>query len=96
MIEQRGESEREAAMLNDRARAIASSLERRGTASSAYLRAGAALLALARRSRADAMPLARERNWLALRASSPRSMANTLSTVIAAIRRKIATGIARG
>ena len=42
---ERGESEREAAMLNDRARAIASALERRGTASSAYLRAGAANIA---------------------------------------------------
>ena len=42
---ERGEAEREAAVLNDRARAIASALERRGNASSAYLRAGAAMFA---------------------------------------------------
>jgi two-component sensor histidine kinase/CHASE1-domain containing sensor protein len=42
---ERGEAEREAVMLNDRARAIASALERRGNASSAYLRAGAAMFA---------------------------------------------------
>lgn len=42
---ERGETEREAAVLNDRARAIASALERRGNASSAYLRAGAAMFA---------------------------------------------------
>ena len=42
---ERGEAEREAAVLNDRARAIASALERRANASSAYLRAGAAMFA---------------------------------------------------
>ncbi|WP_374408132.1 CHASE domain-containing protein [Pelagerythrobacter sp.] len=42
---ERGERESEAVMLNDRARAVASALERRGNASSAYLRAGAAMFA---------------------------------------------------
>ncbi len=41
---ERGESERDSAQLNARATAIASALERRANASSAYLRAGAALL----------------------------------------------------
>lgn len=41
---ERGESERETAQLSARATAIASALERRANASSAYLRAGAALL----------------------------------------------------
>lgn len=41
---ERGEFERQAAQLNARATAIASALERRANASSAYLRAGAALL----------------------------------------------------
>ncbi|MGB3797473.1 MAG: CHASE domain-containing protein [Alteraurantiacibacter sp.] len=41
---ERGENERQAAQLNARATAIASALERRANASSAYLRAGAALL----------------------------------------------------
>ncbi|WP_120077097.1 CHASE domain-containing protein [Aurantiacibacter odishensis] len=41
---ERGEYERQAAQLNARATAIASALERRSNASSAYLRAGAALL----------------------------------------------------
>lgn len=42
---ERGEAQREAATLNDRARAVASALERRDNASSAYLRAGAAMFA---------------------------------------------------
>jgi len=42
---QRGEQERSAAQLRARATAVASALERRANASSAYLRAGAALLA---------------------------------------------------
>lgn len=42
---ERGETEREAATLNERARAIASALERRGNATAAYLRAGAAMFA---------------------------------------------------
>lgn len=42
---ERGEAEREAATLNERARAIASALERRSNASAAYLRAGAAMFA---------------------------------------------------
>lgn len=42
---ERGEAEREAATLNDRARDVASALERRGNARSAYLRAGAAMFA---------------------------------------------------
>lgn len=41
---ERGETQRESAQLNARAVAIASALERRANASSAYLRAGAALL----------------------------------------------------
>ncbi|WP_338241350.1 CHASE domain-containing protein [Aurantiacibacter hainanensis] len=41
---ERGENERRAAQINARATAIASALERRANASSAYLRAGAALL----------------------------------------------------
>ena len=41
---ERGESQRQAAQLNARATTIASALERRANASSAYLRAGAALL----------------------------------------------------
>ncbi|WP_237392283.1 CHASE domain-containing protein [Aurantiacibacter rhizosphaerae] len=41
---ERGEYERQTAQLNARATAIASALERRANASSAYLRAGAALL----------------------------------------------------
>ncbi|RIV85214.1 histidine kinase [Aurantiacibacter zhengii] len=41
---ERGEHERQQAQLNARATAIASALERRANASSAYLRAGAALL----------------------------------------------------
>lgn len=41
---ERGESERQNAQINARATAIASALERRANASSAYLRAGAALL----------------------------------------------------
>ncbi len=41
---ERGEYERQSAQLNARATAIASALERRANASSAYLRAGAALL----------------------------------------------------
>ena len=41
---ERGENERQAAQINSRATAIASALERRANASSAYLRAGAALL----------------------------------------------------
>jgi len=41
---ERGENERQAAQINARATAIASALERRANASSAYLRAGAALL----------------------------------------------------
>src|SRR5687768_10780715 len=42
---ERGEDSRAAVQLNGRATAIASALERRANASSAYLRAGAALLA---------------------------------------------------
>ncbi|WAT19289.1 CHASE domain-containing protein [Aurantiacibacter sp. MUD11] len=41
---ERGESQRQSAQINARATAIASALERRANASSAYLRAGAALL----------------------------------------------------
>ena len=41
---ERGEHERQTAQINARATAIASALERRANASSAYLRAGAALL----------------------------------------------------
>lgn len=41
---ERGEAQRDASQLNSRASAIASALERRANASSAYLRAGAALL----------------------------------------------------
>lgn len=41
---ERGENERRSAQINARATAIASALERRANASSAYLRAGAALL----------------------------------------------------
>ena len=41
---ERGENERQAAQINSSATAIASALERRANASSAYLRAGAALL----------------------------------------------------
>ena len=41
---ERGENERQAAQINARATAIASALEQRANASSAYLRAGAALL----------------------------------------------------
>jgi hypothetical protein len=54
------------------------------------------LLALARRSSAEAIAPAFERNCPAARASSPRSIANTLRTVIAAMSRKMATGIPRG
>ncbi|MBM0169645.1 CHASE domain-containing protein [Altererythrobacter sp. C41] len=42
---ERGEAERESATLNERARAVASALERRGNASAAYLRAGSAMFA---------------------------------------------------
>ena len=42
---ERGEAAREIDNLNERARSIASALERRGNASSAYLRAGAAMFA---------------------------------------------------
>lgn len=40
---ERGEAQREAAGLSDRARAVASALERRSSANAAYLRAGAAM-----------------------------------------------------
>jgi len=42
---ERGEAQRESARLNERARAVASALERRASANSAYLRAGAAMFA---------------------------------------------------
>ncbi|WP_338447284.1 CHASE domain-containing protein [Pelagerythrobacter marensis] len=42
---ERGEAQREAARLSDRARAVASALERRASANTAYLRAGAAMFA---------------------------------------------------
>ena len=50
---ERGENRREAAQLREQAQAIASAIERRGNAGSAYLRAGAALFAMR-----DEVPLA--------------------------------------
>ncbi len=56
---ERGEDSRASAQLRGRATAIASALERRANASSAYLRAGAALLATL-----DAVPAARFRRFV--------------------------------
>jgi len=56
---ERGEDSRAAAQLRGRATAIASALERRANASSAYLRAGAALLATL-----DEVPAARFRRFV--------------------------------
>jgi two-component sensor histidine kinase len=56
---ERGERSREAAQLRSRAMAIASALERRANASSAYLRAGAALLATQ-----DGVPLSHFRTFV--------------------------------
>ena len=56
---ERGEQQRESAQLNSRATAIASALERRANASSAYLRAGAALL-----STMDEVPAAEFRRFV--------------------------------
>ena len=56
---ERGESSREAAQLRNRAMAIASALERRANASSAYLRAGAALL-----STQESIPLSQFRTFV--------------------------------
>ncbi len=57
---ERGEQQRDLAQLNARATAIASALERRANASSAYLRAGAALI-----STMDAVPAADFRRFVA-------------------------------
>ena len=56
---ERGEDARAAAQLRSRANAIGSALERRANASSAYLRAGAALLATL-----DEVPVARFRRFV--------------------------------
>ena len=58
---ERGEDARAAAQLRSRASAIASALERRANASSAYVRAGAALLATL-----DDVPAARFRRFVSI------------------------------